>query len=54
MFEAPIDIALKQEDFENSAIIYDLIRDQYRHENVDQDELLAEKFDHNIKNIILK
>ena len=30
MFEEQRDISLKQEDFENSAIIYDLIRDLSR------------------------
>jgi len=54
MFEEPRDISLKQEDFENSAIIYDFIREASRFKNPNKDEILAEKFDVFIKNIISK
>lgn len=48
------DISLKQSDFENSAIIFDLIRDFYKKSQPNKDELLAEQFDEHIKFIINK
>lgn len=46
------DISLKQEDLENVATLYDIIRELQREYDQELDKSLADQFDDHVKNIM--